>query len=87
MDTPIDRSAEHEPDYESDGRQYSVLSNLCLVYGLFVLLLLAIPNDFNSRMLILICGGLVIAIGILLRVVKIIKANKNIGDQHRADMR
>ena len=70
MDTPIDRSTEHEPDYEGDSRQYGVLGNLCLVYGLFILLLLAIPNDFHSRILILICGGLVVMIGAVLRVAK-----------------
>ena len=78
INTPIDRSAEHELDYEGDSRQYGVLSNLCFVYGLFILLLLAIPNDFHARMLILICGGLVVMIGAILRVAKNRTVAKNV---------
>jgi hypothetical protein len=51
------------------------------VYGLFILLLLAIPNNFHSRMLILICGGLVVIIGAVLRVAKHKTAAKNTADQ------
>ncbi|MGJ8650194.1 MAG: sodium:solute symporter family transporter [Opitutaceae bacterium] len=67
MNTPIDRSTEHEPDYESDRRQYSVLSNLCLVYGGLTLLLIAVPNEMSDRMLIFACGGVIILVGLLLR--------------------
>ncbi len=67
MNTPIERSVEHEPDYESDSRQYNVLANLCLVYGGLTLLLLLVPNDMKSRMLVLICGGVVVLAGLLLR--------------------
>lgn len=69
MNTPIDRSAEHEPDYESDRRQYSVLSSLCLVYGALTLLLMAVPNEMSDRLLILACGGVIILVGLLLRFV------------------
>ena len=68
LDTPIDRSAEHEPDYEGDKRQYRVLSNLCLAYGGLTLLLLAVPNGMKERMLVLVCGGFVVLIGLILRL-------------------
>ena len=67
LKTPINRAVEHEPSYESDTRQYSVLSNLCLAYGGLTLLLLAIPNSMGDRFLILCCGGFVVSIGLLLR--------------------
>ncbi|VGO16544.1 Osmoregulated proline transporter OpuE [Pontiella desulfatans] len=74
MNTPIDRSTEHEPDYESDSRQYAVLANLCLAYGGMVLLLLLVPNDLKARMLILICGGAVVVVGVVLRLIGIKRA-------------
>jgi Na+/proline symporter len=70
LNTPIDRSQDHEPDYESDRRQYGVLSNLCLAYGLLTLLLLAVPNEMGDRLLILGCGGFVVLVGVILRMVK-----------------
>jgi SSS family transporter len=78
LKTPIDRSQEHEPDYEGDTRQYAVLSKLCLAYGLLTLLLLAVPNEMSDRILILICGGFVVLVGVLLGFVgkKIGKGNK-----------
>ncbi len=79
MNTPIDRSSEHEPDYESDSRQYLVLANLCLAYGGLTLLLLLVPNDLQARMLVLFCGGAVVIVGIVLRVIgKKIVDRKNI---------
>lgn len=66
MNTPIDRSQTRLPDYEGDRRQYKVLSILCFAYGSLTLLLLAVPNDLQSRLLVLICGGIVVAIGGLL---------------------
>ncbi|MEI6892390.1 MAG: hypothetical protein V5783_09480, partial [Pontiella sp.] len=67
MNTPIDRSTEHEPDYEGDSRQYSVLANLCLTYGGLTLLLLLVPNELKERILVLICGGVVVVVGLFLR--------------------
>ncbi len=69
MNTPIDRTEEHEPDYENDKRQYAVLANLCLAYGGLTLLLLAVPNEMMARVLILICGGLVLAVGLVLKAI------------------
>lgn len=69
MNTPIDRSAEHEPDYESDRRQYNVLSNLCLAYGGLTMLLIAVPNEMSDRLLILSCGGIIVIVGLILRFI------------------
>lgn len=69
LNTPIDRAVEHEPDYEGDKRQYSVLSSLCLAYGGATLLLVAVPNETSDRLLILCCGGFVALIGVVLRVI------------------
>ena len=69
LKTPIDRKTEHEPDYEGDKRQYSVLSSLCLAYGGATLLLVAVPNEMSDRLLILGCGGFVALIGVILRVI------------------
>jgi Na+/proline symporter len=79
MNTPIDRSEEHEPDYENDQRQYGVLANLCLAYGVLTLLLLAVPNDLKARVLILLCGGIVVVVGMVLRTIgrKISTKNTN----------
>ncbi len=78
LKTPVDRSSEHEPDYEADRRQYSVLSKLCLAYGGLTLLLLAVPNAMKERLLILACGGFVVLIGVILRV-----ASKTTKEQER----
>ena len=69
MNTPINRAKEHEPDYECDSRQYLVLANLCLAYGGLTLLLLLVPNPVNARMLVLICGGIVVLVGFLLQTI------------------
>ena len=68
INTPINRADEHEPSYEGDKRQYSVLSNLCLAYGGLTLLLLAVPNGMKERLLVLVCGGFVVLVGGILRV-------------------
>lgn len=66
INTPIDRTAEHEPDYENDRRQYAVLSKLCLAYGCLTLLLIAVPNAGSDRLLILCCGGIIAGVGVIL---------------------
>ena len=45
-----------------------MLSNLCLVYGGFILLLTLIPNEATGRLIILCCGGIVMAIGFGLKM-------------------
>jgi hypothetical protein len=43
-----------------------LLGALCLVYGVFILLLMLIPNRLNGRLAFLFCGGVVFTIGAIL---------------------
>jgi Na+/proline symporter len=45
---------------------YKLLGALCLVYGGFILLLMAIPNRFSGRLAFLFCGGMMFGVGWLL---------------------
>lgn len=45
---------------------YKLIGALCLVYGGFILLLMAIPNRFNGRLAFLFCGGVMFGVGALL---------------------
>lgn len=45
---------------------YKLLGALCLVYGGFILLLMAIPNPFSGRLAFLFCGGMMFGVGWLL---------------------
>ncbi len=67
MNTPVNTAVEHGPDYDNDRRQHLVLGNLCLVYGVFILLLLAIPNPPGARIAILSCGLFVAGTGWIIR--------------------
>jgi solute:Na+ symporter, SSS family len=75
MNTPIDIEKEHGPERESDGKQLSVLSNMCLIYGGFILLMLLIPNDLASRLQIAALGLFIMALGKILSVAA--RARKN----------
>jgi len=67
METPI-QEQEHELSvYDNEARQSNVLGNLCLVYGLFVLLLVLIPNEPVGRLIIFCCGLVIAGIGLLLK--------------------
>ncbi len=58
---------------------YKLLGALCLVYGGFILLLMAIPNRFNGRLAFLFCGGVMFTVGwILFRVGKRKELNNKI---------
>ena len=70
MATPI-RPDEHElGGHDNESRQCAVLGNLCLVYGAFIMLLVLIPNEASGRLIILSCSGIVVAIGLALRMLK-----------------
>jgi len=69
MNTPICMEEEHLDEQENDSRQYHVLGQLCLIYGGFVLLLNFIPNSWESRLYISICGLLIFSVGLLLRMI------------------
>lgn len=45
---------------------YKLLGSLCMVYGGFILLLIAIPNRFTGRLAFLFCGGVMFGVGLLL---------------------
>jgi Na+/proline symporter len=47
---------------------YKMLGALCLVYGVFILLLTAIPNRFSGRLAFVFCGGVMFTVGWLLWV-------------------
>jgi solute:Na+ symporter, SSS family len=50
---------------------YKLLGTLCLVYGAFILLLMAIPNKGTGRLAFLFCGGVIFGVGwVLFRVGK-----------------
>ena len=45
MATPIQPEEQELGDHDNESRQCTVLGNLCLVYGAFILLLVLIPNE------------------------------------------
>jgi Na+/proline symporter len=51
----------------SDQRQARALATLCNAYGVFICLLVLIPNPLTGRLSILFCGGTLLSIGWLLR--------------------
>jgi hypothetical protein len=61
----------------SDSRQASALSKLCLAYGVFISLLVLIPNPLAGRLSILFCGGTLLFIGWFLIVAPKKKKNSS----------
>jgi Na+/proline symporter len=62
LHTPVDNK-------NTEGVQttiYKLLGALCLVYGGFILLLMAIPNKATGRLAFLFCGGVMFGVGWLL---------------------
>jgi Na+/proline symporter len=45
---------------------YKLLGALCMVYGVFILLLMAIPNRFTGRLAFLFCGVVMFGVGLAL---------------------
>jgi len=45
---------------------YKLLGSLCMVYGGFILLLIAIPNSITGRLAFVFCGGTIFAAGAVL---------------------
>jgi Na+/proline symporter len=77
MHTPIDPATEHGGEgYESDERQYRVLSGLCLAFGGFLTLTALVPNTLGGRLGLALCGGTVVAVGLLLRAMANRKARR-----------
>lgn len=68
MATPI-QPEEHElGGHDNESRQCSVLGNLCLVYGVFISLLVFIPNAVSGRLIIFCCGAFITGVGVILRI-------------------
>jgi Na+/proline symporter len=44
----------------------SSIGRLCLIYGTFILVLVAIPNPVRGRLCFLFCGGAMVAVGVFL---------------------
>lgn len=65
LDTPID--AAREGIVYNDARQYRVIAPLCLIYGAVVSLGAAIPNPPEGRICFLFVGGVMLAIGFVMR--------------------
>jgi solute:Na+ symporter, SSS family len=65
LDTPID--AAREGIVYNDARQYRVIAPLCLIYGAVVSLGVAIPNPLEGRLCFLFVGGVMLAIGLVMR--------------------
>lgn len=48
---------------------YRLMGGLCTVYGVFILLLMLIPNRFSGRLCFLFVGGVIVSVGMILVVV------------------
>jgi Na+/proline symporter len=69
MHTPIDRQAEGVAGPQADQRHYRVLGGLCMLYGLFILSLAAVPNPWWGRLCFVFCGGFIGPLGwVLFRI-------------------
>jgi Na+/proline symporter len=64
LHTPID--FEREEGRGSDNLQARVMGLLCLIYGGFLLLLMAIPNPLGGRLAFGFCGAMMAGIGAVL---------------------
>ena len=62
--TPIDVTVDEGPS--RDEVLFRLMGSLCLVYGVFILLLMLIPNTMQGRLCFLFCGGVITAAGAML---------------------
>jgi SSS family solute:Na+ symporter len=62
LHTPVDKQGEENTQIAT----YRLLGGLCLVYGVFILLLMFIPNKFTGRICFLFCGGVIFTAGAVL---------------------
>ena len=80
MNSPIDKELKDAEDFDNDARQYTVLGNLCMIYGAFVLLLMLIPNEMLARMCIAFCGLTITGAGLIIRTIGTYKKKKILHD-------
>lgn len=66
INTPIDYEKEHGHK-GSDGAQFMILGNMCLVYGTFLSLLVLIPNDLTGRLCFAFIGGIMLTVGFIFK--------------------
>jgi len=64
LHTPVDFHGEGGVD--NSAHQETLIGKLCLAYGGFVMVLVAIPNPLLGRLSFLFCGGIVTGIGLAL---------------------
>jgi solute:Na+ symporter, SSS family len=67
MATPIQPEERELDSHDNDSRQCVVLSNLCLIYGAFIFLLVFIPNEMTGRIIIFGCSAIVVGIGLFIK--------------------
>jgi len=67
MATPVQAHELELGDHDNESRQCTVLGNLCLVYGAFILLLILIPNEQSGRLITFCCGAIITGIGLFLK--------------------
>jgi len=66
FNTPIDYEKEHG-DKGNDHMQYLILGNLSLVYGIFMALLILIPNDLIGRLCYAFIAGIILAVAFIFK--------------------
>ena len=68
MATPVLPNEHELGDHDNEARQRAVLGNLCFGYGIFILLLIFVPNEPDGRLIIFCCGAVITGIGLILKV-------------------
>ena len=68
MDTPIQPEERELAGHSNEARQCAVLGNLCFGYGVFMLLLIFVPNESAGRLIIFCCGAIIAGIGWFLKI-------------------
>ena len=64
LHTPVDKHGQGVEEAQTS--IYKLLGSLCMVYGGFILLLMAIPNRFDGRLAFLFCGSVMFSAGFLI---------------------
>ena len=67
MNTPIQPEEQELGGHSNEARQCAVLGNLCFGYGVFMLLLIFVPNEPAGRLIIFCCGAIIAGIGWFLK--------------------
>ena len=74
--TPVD----HQGGEQSTTTLYRLLGWLCVVYGVFIVALILIPNPWRGRLCFIFCGGTILLVGVLL-----VQSSIRRTAQHRSD--